>query len=433
MSYRFLITVSCLAAAIAAPAAGADTGDPKKARLAELNRLADTRLSAFEFHLAAKHLQEALEVAGKIGPSEEARAHSNLRNTYVEIRKREGTAWSLLALYHSFRASRLAAASGAASTPFGQGLVLDYTLDLLEMSDKEFRNEVSASVKPFLEAVVSPAAAPPLALLIKIHQAFARFPDGSPEQLRALAYCDTLPSPASTGMIPLLADCARAAAAIAVKENKADPADAIRRARQLRAALATLGQDPSRRRWAFERTTAFQLEAETLPDPAAALEASKAAERESAEFLDPRHGILVDILRTRASIHHRLRDKAAENETKRRLKAYEEQLKTPDPNARLQLPKVRRKVTPDYTEAARFAHFEDGTLLMVSLSTEGVPEVIAMFRKLEFGMNDSAGAAVKQWRFSPLLIDGHALPCMVTVVVDFRIDWTGGGPRPVNR
>lgn len=433
MSFRFLITVSCLAAAIAAPVAGADNGDPKKARLAELNRLADTRLSAFEFHLAAQHLQEALEVAGKIGPSEEALAHSNLRNTYVEIRKREGTAWSTLALYHSFRASRLAAASGAASTPFGQELVLDYTLDLLEMSDKEFRTDVSASVKPFLEAALSTPTTQPLALSIKLHQAFARFPDGSPEQLRALASCDTLPSPASTGMIPLLADCARAAAAIAVRENKADPADAIRRARQLRAALATPGQDPSRRRWAFERTTAFQLEAETLPDPAAALEASKAAEREAAEFLAPRHGILVDILKTRASIHHRLRDKAAESETKHRLKAYENQLKTPDPNARLQQPKVQRKVTPTYPEAAHIAHFEDSTLLLVSLSTEGVPEIIAVFRKLEFGMNNAAVAGVRQWRFSPLLIDGQALPCMFGITVNFRLDQTSGGRRPAKR
>lgn len=97
-----------------------------------------------------------------------------------------------------------------------------------------------------------------------------------------------------------------------------------------------------------------------------------------------------------------------------------EEVKAPVVKERTE-PRLIRKVDPAYTEAARRAGLQGKVAYRVSVNTAGVPERLELVRGLESGLDRHAADAIAQWRFQPATEDGHPVPWVGIVEVEFRL------------
>ena len=82
--------------------------------------------------------------------------------------------------------------------------------------------------------------------------------------------------------------------------------------------------------------------------------------------------------------------------------------------------KLIRRVDPVYPELAKRARVEGRVILIVTVDEEGRVADI----KLSQGhplLNEAAISAVKQWRYSPTLLNGEPVPVTATVTVFFNL------------
>jgi TonB family protein len=82
--------------------------------------------------------------------------------------------------------------------------------------------------------------------------------------------------------------------------------------------------------------------------------------------------------------------------------------------------KLIRKVDPVYSELAKRARVEGKVILSVTVDEKGSVSGIQVVSGHPF-LNDAAVEAVKQWRYSPTLLNGEAVPVMATVTVVFAL------------
>ncbi len=85
---------------------------------------------------------------------------------------------------------------------------------------------------------------------------------------------------------------------------------------------------------------------------------------------------------------------------------------------KLQNSKLIHKVQPQYPETARLAGVEGIVLLQVLVSQDGVVSDIEILRGHPL-LNEAAISAVRQWRYSPTLLNGSSIPTIATVTVNF--------------
>jgi protein TonB len=76
---------------------------------------------------------------------------------------------------------------------------------------------------------------------------------------------------------------------------------------------------------------------------------------------------------------------------------------------------------PEYTEAARSAKTQGTCVLWLIVDDQGHPRDIRVVRGLGFGLDEKAVEAVRQWRFSPAMKDGHPVNVQISVEVGFRL------------
>jgi TonB family protein len=84
-------------------------------------------------------------------------------------------------------------------------------------------------------------------------------------------------------------------------------------------------------------------------------------------------------------------------------------------------PVLAFKVEPKYTQDARDAKIEGPVMLQAEISSEGIPDKIAITRGLEPGLDQNAIEAVKSWRFRPGMKDGQPVRVKATIEVNFRL------------
>ena len=84
-------------------------------------------------------------------------------------------------------------------------------------------------------------------------------------------------------------------------------------------------------------------------------------------------------------------------------------------------PRVVYDPDPEYSEEARKAKYQGVVVLWLVVSAEGKPYDIRVQRSLGMGLDEKAIEAVKQWRFEPAKKDGHPVPVMINVEVNFRL------------
>ena len=84
-------------------------------------------------------------------------------------------------------------------------------------------------------------------------------------------------------------------------------------------------------------------------------------------------------------------------------------------------PKALYDPDPEYSDKARKAHYQGTVILWLIVGADGLPRNIRVQRSLGMGLDEEAIKAVKLWRFQPSMKDGHPVPVMVNVEVNFRL------------
>ncbi|MEQ1896458.1 MAG: energy transducer TonB [Vicinamibacterales bacterium] len=86
----------------------------------------------------------------------------------------------------------------------------------------------------------------------------------------------------------------------------------------------------------------------------------------------------------------------------------------------LQVPALLKRVGPDYPELAVRAQVEGVVILEAVVGESGRVEDVRVLRSIPL-LDNAAKAAVRQWEYSPLLLNGKAERFIVTVTVSFQL------------
>lgn len=90
-------------------------------------------------------------------------------------------------------------------------------------------------------------------------------------------------------------------------------------------------------------------------------------------------------------------------------------------------PRKIKHVNPVYPEIARQARVSGVVIAEIRIGTDGSVEEAHILRSIPL-LDQAALDAVRQWRFTPTLMNGQAVPVMLTVTVNFQPDAAGGPP-----
>ena len=95
--------------------------------------------------------------------------------------------------------------------------------------------------------------------------------------------------------------------------------------------------------------------------------------------------------------------------------------------ARTTTPVLIREVKPDYTKAAREARIQGVVELSAVILVDGTVGDVTVTRSLDrnYGLDEEAVKALKQWRFKPGTEDGKPVAVTVTIEMTFTL----GSPR----
>ncbi|MGD0310776.1 MAG: TonB family protein [Acidobacteriota bacterium] len=95
--------------------------------------------------------------------------------------------------------------------------------------------------------------------------------------------------------------------------------------------------------------------------------------------------------------------------------------------SRVQESKLIRKIIPEYPSLALRAHVEGTVILEINVDEEGNVGDVRVLQGNPL-LVDEAVRAVKQWKYSPTLLNGEPIPVLSSVTVDFRLK-KQGSPR----
>ena len=84
-------------------------------------------------------------------------------------------------------------------------------------------------------------------------------------------------------------------------------------------------------------------------------------------------------------------------------------------------PRATYSPDPEYTDAARRAKINGRVLLMITVTAEGEVGEVKVTTGLGYGLDESAVATVRTWKFKPATKDGNPVRIQVPVEVDFRV------------
>ena len=85
-------------------------------------------------------------------------------------------------------------------------------------------------------------------------------------------------------------------------------------------------------------------------------------------------------------------------------------------------PKVLSKIEPEYTAEARDARIEGTVELSLQIDADGLAQNIQITRSLDGGLDQSAAAAIQQWRFKPGEKNGKPVRVAAKIEVNFRLN-----------
>ena len=84
-------------------------------------------------------------------------------------------------------------------------------------------------------------------------------------------------------------------------------------------------------------------------------------------------------------------------------------------------PHVIHSVEPEFTQEARQANFQGNVLIQLIVDSQGNPQDIRVTHHLGMGLDEKAIEAVRQYRFSPAMYQGHPVAVQIVIEVDFHL------------
>lgn len=86
----------------------------------------------------------------------------------------------------------------------------------------------------------------------------------------------------------------------------------------------------------------------------------------------------------------------------------------------IKAPDLVHRVDPSYPAIARNSHLGGTVILEATVDINGAVQAVRVLRGVPM-LNDAAIEAVKQWRYSPLRLNGAPTPFILTVTVTFKL------------
>ena len=83
-------------------------------------------------------------------------------------------------------------------------------------------------------------------------------------------------------------------------------------------------------------------------------------------------------------------------------------------------PNKTRDVNPRYPEVARAARVQGVVILEATIGPTGVVTDVNVLRSVPL-LDEAAVAAVRQWQYTPTLLNGVPVPVIMTVTVNFSL------------
>jgi protein TonB len=91
------------------------------------------------------------------------------------------------------------------------------------------------------------------------------------------------------------------------------------------------------------------------------------------------------------------------------------------PHSGIRAPEKIVHVAPLYPPLARASHVHGIVIIEATIDVRGNVESARVLRSVAL-LDQAALDAVRQWKFSPTLLNGVAVPIVMTVTVNFRLD-----------
>lgn len=86
----------------------------------------------------------------------------------------------------------------------------------------------------------------------------------------------------------------------------------------------------------------------------------------------------------------------------------------------IQAPALVKRVEPTYPDIALVAKVTGLVILEASVGIDGTVESVRVLRSVKF-LDQAAVDALKQWRYSPLVLNGVATPFVLSVTINFSV------------
>jgi protein TonB len=93
---------------------------------------------------------------------------------------------------------------------------------------------------------------------------------------------------------------------------------------------------------------------------------------------------------------------------------------------KIHAPSKLNNVAPTYPQMAKQARVEGTVILEATISAQGQVSEVKVLRGIPL-LDNAAMEAVRQWRYTPTLLNGTPVPVVMTVTVNFRLS---GDARP---
>ncbi|HYL92056.1 MAG TPA: energy transducer TonB [Alphaproteobacteria bacterium] len=84
-------------------------------------------------------------------------------------------------------------------------------------------------------------------------------------------------------------------------------------------------------------------------------------------------------------------------------------------------PKPKYTPNPEFSEAARYEHYQGVLGMLVTVTKEGRIENIRIVKPLGFGLDEKAADVVRSWTFKPATRNGEPVAVRMGVEVDFHL------------
>lgn len=84
-------------------------------------------------------------------------------------------------------------------------------------------------------------------------------------------------------------------------------------------------------------------------------------------------------------------------------------------------PALLKRVEPDYPELAANAHLTGLVILEATVGADGCVEQVKVLRSRHVFLDRAAVEALKQWQYSPLVLNGIKTPFVLTVTFNFSV------------